>query len=229
MRCLTLQGLDAMGLRRRDLVQVGPNRTINFNSVPHGIPATNVRNIEFKVAFHVPTDPSKSAYNHLLPLTDYIVCSDLFIGEHGTPLPFELPDDLPKHVRDDHGHVGEICLEYVDEQEGRITIPPLLKGYAFIITDIRDAQGQIAKQPPQRSIGHNAIFVVELKGLLAATFNNIKPVTTRAVFHAGAVEAPPPSTTRKRRTRSAGSTQPSQPANLSDGAGPSRRTRSLVV
>jgi hypothetical protein len=199
-----MQGLDAIGLRRRDLRHVGPGMRINFGNIPNGIPFTALQNLEFKLGFHV--YPNKSSYNHMLPLTDQIICGRLSVGNLRTPLPEVLPQtDLT--VRDDNDNQGTICFECTNPITGeKLTVPPQLKGYAFFINDIRKcSNGEPAPQPHERAGNPAIVRVVDVFKLIEELFRH--PDLGKVVKYGEAVDEPaanaddPPSQVRKRRSQ----------------------------
>lgn len=169
------QGMDAIGLRRRDVVKTGANQTVNFSNITTGIPLTVLQNLEFKLGFHVPVDEAKMAYNHSLLLTNFIICDRFTLGNLPIPLPDVLPYDTPS-VLDICGHVGQVCLECKDPKTNEtLTIPPKLRGHAFFITDIRVAgTNALVAQPRERSAHAPIVRVVALPKLIEALFSSPK-------------------------------------------------------
>lgn len=186
------QGLDAIGLRRRDLL----GNEIDFPRIHRGIPESIIENIEFKVHFHVSMEEGKEDYNHLFSLTDQIVCWDLSIGGMATPLPDVLPENIT--VSDELGWSGKIVYKYKETNGNEVQVPEGLKGYAFFIVDLRNSEGKLLSNVPNarskfRVAGHEAVRVVALKQLITATFNNMHPEAERVSWHSAPPPPPPPS------------------------------------
>lgn len=137
---------------------------------------------EFKYEWEVPLSrsSSKSSFNHHLVGLDFIFCwSFRFPGQpdccddpQATAQYLQnLSKPHPDRVIDREGCTGRVCTSFVDHQRANIQIPAALRGYAFLIDDIRDGNGQPLKPDAKRMGLPRCIRVVSLKGLLKATFD----------------------------------------------------------
>ena len=138
---------------------------------------------EFKHEWEVPIarPNSNSSFNHDLIGVDFIICWTFRFP--GQPSCFEdrqaaihyleqANADPGKAARiiDKEGCTGRICQSYSNHQGQRIEVPERLHGFAFLIDDIRDSSGDVLV-PDKHCMGHNIVWVVSLKGLMEATFN----------------------------------------------------------
>ena len=140
-----------LGADQQEKLQQEKKATKSFKKTLQQIATPkNMFDIEFKSIFS-----NLVQFNHPLRQTDYIICwSFKDLGEETI-------------ISDKHGVSGRI-MSKVDDHDGAISIPEVLRGHAFFISDLSINDGNT---PVDREYSHrNFIILIALKGLIQETF-----------------------------------------------------------